>query len=276
MLASGHDDLGEIVIKQITEVLNKELLLFKKDSQNDELHQFFKNQITFEFNIESIPAQTLFQIFTHKSFSHESGGRFEHNEKLEFLGDAVLELLVTQKIMNMYPELNEGQLSKLRSSLVNEDSLSELARSLKLSEFIILGKGELKGKGHEKSSILADVFEALLGGFYKVNGFELTQMFFDELIELFNKRNNKDFWHLSSVQNFDAKTKLQEIVMQKFKTTPHYECKEIQDKGEFHINCSIEDKVIADGVFSSKKKGMQQLAAKILQENLLDHMESLC
>lgn len=276
MLAVGHDDLGEIVNKQMTEILTVEFLNLKKNYLNEELYRLFKNHAEFIFNKDSMSDKTFFNVFTHKSFSHESNNRFENNEKLEFLGDAVLELLVTEKINKLYTELDEGQLSKLRSSLVNEDSLHQLSLILKLDRLILLGKGEMKSEGYKKASILSDTFEALLGGYFLENGFEKTKNLFEEMIEVYQKKTKRNFFELSKVQSFDAKTKLQELVMKKFKSTPKYECFEIQDKGEFEINCLIDDKLIAQGVYPSKKKGMQILASKILQENLLDHMENLC
>ena len=102
-----------------------------------------------------------------------------HNEKLEFIGDAVLGLLVGNKIYALFPDKSEGELSRLRSALVNEHLLSIMSEKLALGEYLLLGMGELKEKGNEKKSILSDTFEALLGGVFIDHGFKGAEEFFD-------------------------------------------------------------------------------------------------
>src|SRR3972149_3427332 len=102
----------------------------------------------------------------HDSFAHERGGRAEHYERLEFLGDAVLNLVVSDHLYRQYPEHSEGELAKQRARLVNETALAHLGRRLRLGTFLLLGKGEEKGGGRDRSGLLADAVEAVLGAVY--------------------------------------------------------------------------------------------------------------
>src|SRR5690606_7587849 len=112
---------------------------------------------------------------THRSFAHEVKFKCEHNEKLEFLGDSVLQLIISQKLYEMYPDLKEGVLSKLRSSIVNEASLFKLAKSLELDGLILLGRGEFNEEGYLKPSLLSNLFEAILGAVYLDSNLQKTE-----------------------------------------------------------------------------------------------------
>ena len=109
---------------------------------------------------------------THKSYANERvADKIEHNEKLEFLGDAVLEIAISDILMQQLPELHEGDLSKLRAAVVNETRLASMARKIHLGKYLFLGKGEEMTKGREKPSLLADTYEAILGAVYLDSGF---------------------------------------------------------------------------------------------------------
>jgi ribonuclease-3 len=152
---------------------------------------------------------------THRSYAFESG-RVVHNERLEFLGDAVLGLVVTDLIYRWFSELAEGEMAMLRSSTVNMPVLAEMARSINLGDYILLGKGELLSGGRNKSSILADAFEALLGALYLDCGWEYAQKLIERLF------TDHVRTHVDQGVMRDFKTNLQELTVQAHGTVPEY------------------------------------------------------
>jgi ribonuclease-3 len=125
--------------------------------------------------------EILKQAITHRSFSYENGG-IPTNERLEFLGDSVLGIVVTDELYRKNPDAQEGQLAKLRAAVVNAKALADVARTLGLGEFLLLGKGEEATGGRDKSSILADAVEALLGAIYVEHGIEKSS---EVILQLF-------------------------------------------------------------------------------------------
>ncbi len=208
----------------------------------------------------------LFQALTHTSFAHESGDFSLSNEKLEFLGDSVLSLYVTEKLMEIFPDKKEGELSKLRSAIVNEDTLYELAVFFNLGKCMFFGKGEEKSGGRTKKRNLARVFEALLGAIYLDAGFEGAKPVFFSMIEKYEAKKSALFSE-SVLTSFDPKTKLQEEVLKKYKNPPRYESK---DKGnqEYEVELWIEDQLIITGHGHSKKVIEKELASKVLNHKL--------
>jgi ribonuclease-3 len=274
----GHDH-GELMsTRQITFYLNETLLPFAHTKEI--LFEEFSKNVNLPIDTSFLTPARLFEIFTHKSFHHENNRSTPHNERLEFLGDAVLDLIISDKLIRQYPEKSEGDLSKLRSALVNENSLSSMSRKLKLNQFILLGRGELKAEGFSKDSILSDVFEALLGGVYLDHGASKAFDFFDEILRFLTDKHDFVLMSDKHLNQFDAKTKLQELVMKDYKVTPNYEINEVNNN--FEIQFKINEVVIAEHTSISKKKGMQELARKILNEELLKNknikksLENLC
>ena len=205
-----------------------------------------------------IPLKDVSLAFTHKSFSHEFG--VPHQEQLEFLGDAVLQLILTEEIFLRFPTYQEGELSKLRSAIVNEKSLSTLARGLKLGDLLILGKGEYQKRLFEQDVVLADTLEALLAQIYRHHGPGFTRkVFMDWLAQFLPKAFDKEF-----LEEFDAKSKLQERVLAKYKKLPRYESALQGDK--FFITLFVNDEAVLTGLFSSKKKGEKELAQQFLSQ----------
>jgi ribonuclease-3 len=208
-----------------------------------------------------IPLRDLSLSFIHKSFSHEY--QVPHLEQLEFLGDAVLGLLLTDEIFRRFPEHKEGQLSKLRSAIVNEKSLSILARGLCLNEFLIVGRGEYRKKLFEQDTVLADSFEALLAQIYRFHGLEFTRKkFLTWLLTYIPAAFDADF-----LEDFDAKSKLQEKVLARYKKLPKYTCETLRDS--FEITLWVNEVEMARGVFSSKKTGEKELAQQVLKKGIL-------
>lgn len=194
---------------------------------------------------------------THSSYGHEvmiNRNVPKDNERLEFLGDAVLELVTSDFLYRLYETVPEGRLSKLRASLVCEPTLAECARSIRLNEFIFLGKGEQHNNGAERDSIISDAFEALIGAIYLDGGVEPASRFINRLV--LNDIESKSLF-------YDAKTELQVMVQNKFQCCPDYEV--IAEDGPPHnksylISCVINGIEYGRGSGNSKKQAQQHAA----------------
>ena len=139
----------------------------------------FEKIIKVEFKDKDI----LKQAFTHRSYLNENRkGKIGHNERLEFLGDAVLELAVTKFLYNKYPEKPEGDLTAIRAALVNTNTISDAAKKLKMNDFLLLSKGEAKDNGRARQYILANAFEAIIGAIYLDKGFDTAEKFIEKNI----------------------------------------------------------------------------------------------
>lgn len=211
--------------------------------------------------------ELLEQAFTHRSYLNErkSGSQKEvsHNERLEFLGDAVLELAVTEYLFSEYPEKPEGELTSLRAALVNTGSLSAAAERLGMEDFLLLSLGEAKDKGRAKEKILADTFEALVGAMYLDKGYEIVKKFISQNVLIYLKEIlEKGLWQ-------DSKSKLQETAQEKLGVTPYYEV--VSEKGPDHdkvftVGVYFGDDLIQDGDGKSKQEAEQSAAFNALQE----------
>lgn len=210
---------------------------------------------------------------SHKSQANElrhkveQGGEVLHNERLEFLGDAVLQLCVSQLLWNQYPDCDEGRLSKLRSALVNETALADLARDIGLGPHLRLGRGEQSSGGRNKNSILASTYEALLGAVYLDAGFEST---LKAVRQHFGTRISTADAFLASQ---DFKSVLQEKVQEDFRRAPTY--KVVSESGPDHdklfdISVSIGE-LSASGQGRSKKEAEQAAARALL--SILEKMD---
>jgi len=208
--------------------------------------------------------ELLNQALTHKSYANEvfkSMGK--DYERLEFLGDSVLDMVISHLLMEKYPESNEGELSKLRSSLVNTKRLAQRARQFNLGKYLLLGKGEDQSQGRSKHSILACVYESILGAIYLDGGHKkvskVIRSHFDPL--LFSKRKK--------VVYRDFKSRLQEYVQGIFKTVPEYNL--MKESGpphnkEFEINIRINGQTYGTGRGKNKKEAQQRAAAVTLKQ----------
>jgi ribonuclease III len=201
----------------------------------------------------------LEQALRHASWCNEhAAGKLEDNERLEFLGDAVLDLIVGHKLMTRYPQLREGELSVTRAQVVSEAGLSEVAGQLGLGEWILLGKGEEKSGGRAKPSILADAFEALLAAVYLDGGFAAAWDIADRLLA--PRIETVEFKGF-----YDFKTRLQETAQARLKATPTYRV--VQEIGPDHdkrfvVVVTIENDEWARAVGKSKKEAEQMAAAQ--------------
>lgn len=211
-------------------------------------------------------SQLLERALTHKSFHNEnniqSGG---HNERLEFLGDAVLDMALSEYLFQEYSEMDEGNLSKIRASLVNENTLATIAADIELSQEIRFGKGEALTGGALKPRLLACALEATIGAIYLDSDYAKTKNF---ILQIFNPY----FDGLGSgvVFESDYKTRLQEWAQKEHRCIPTYEL--IRETGPdhekiFHVEVKVKDKVLAQGQGRSKKLAEQSAAEKALEDN---------
>ena len=203
----------------------------------------------------------IIEALTHKSYKQPYD-----NERLEFLGDAVLDLVVGEYLFRKFKNSDEGKLSKIRASLVNETGFDKLARALNLGDYILLSNAEDNNGGREKSSLLSNAFEAIMGAIYLEGGLKKVEEIAIRLIE----ENHKEI-SLDSLFR-DYKTTLQELTQARFGITPEY--KVIASRGpdhkkEFEVAVLIENKEYARAVGKSKKIAQQEaakLAVDILKE----------
>jgi len=202
------------------------------------------------------------EALTHKSFLHEnpqaSGATYQ---RLEFLGDSVLGLIVTEALYHRHPQVAEGELSKLKSFIVRQESLAQLARVLELEKFLRVGKGEEHNLS-ENDALMADGLEALLGAIYLSGGLSLAQQSWESWVKL----SGEDLYSLNNLVEFDAKSRLQEFCMKEFKELPVYEAHE--HKNKFRVTLIIQDKPLLSVEDISKKKAALLLAQQCLKNEL--------
>jgi ribonuclease-3 len=200
--------------------------------------------------------QLLEQALTHRS----AGGL--NNERLEYLGDAILGFVVADALYHHFPEASEGQLSRLRSSLVKRDTLAKIAREHDLGAFMNLGPGELRSGGHARTSILADGIEAIFAAVYLDGGYAATRKV---ILQIFASRI--DALNLADHQK-DPKTRLQELLQSRKLGLPSYRVTEVTGdphQQTFHVLCAVEElQQEVAGAGSSRRKAEQDAAAKFL------------
>lgn len=208
--------------------------------------------------------QLLIEALTHKSYKQPY-----NNERLEFLGDAVLDLVVGQYLFENFPQHDEGKLSKMRASLVNEEGFTKLAMHLELGEYIHLSNAEENNSGRTKPSLLSNAFEAVMGAIYLEAGLERVHTIAIKILEAAHKEIS-----LESLFK-DFKTTLQELTQAQFGVTPEYKLISAtgpDHKKEFEIAVMIQDKEYARASGKSKKVAQQEaalIAMKILKKGAL-------
>jgi len=228
----------------------------KKKNNLEDLEKTVKHNFT---NIE-----LLEEALTHRSYLNEkTKWPYPHNERLEFLGDAVLELASTKSLYVKCPKEPEGKLTSLRASLVNTQMLAKVAKEINLGDYLYMSKGEIKDNGRERVTILANGMEALIGAIYLDGGFEEAFQFIEEKIML----------HLSEIMekglDRDPKSKLQEIVQEKNRATPTYDV--LADSGPDHakifkVGVFVDKKKIAEGTGQSKQEAETEAAKRALEK----------
>ncbi|MFH1346737.1 MAG: ribonuclease III [Spirochaetota bacterium] len=206
----------------------------------------------------------LYEALTHRSYLNENPSwKTPHNERLEFLGDAVLELAVTENLFAKFPEQPEGQLTSFRAALVNYQTMALVSKDLDLEDFILLSRGEKKDDGRAREVILANAIEAVIGAIYLDAGY-------NEAKKLIEKRViEKNLQRIISGGLYkDSKSHLQEIVQEKLKTTPTYSVLEEwgpDHKKIFKIGVFFGDKLAAEGEGYSKQEAESEAAKNALR-----------
>ncbi len=218
----------------------------------------FEEHIGIEFKDKTL----LRQAFTHRSYLNENKeAGFTDNERLEFLGDAVLQLAVTDHLFTLYPATSEGDLTSFRSALVNTQTLSTLAASIGMNDFLLLSHGERKDTGRARTIILADAFEALIGALYLDQGFSVAERFIaQKIFPLVAGVVAGKAW-------LDAKSRFQEAAQEHTSITPTY--KTLKESGPDHnriftIGVYLGKELIASGEGVSKQEAEQEAAQKAL------------
>lgn len=226
--------------------------------QNNNFKQF-ENKIGITFKNKDL----LMQAFLHRSYLNENKGlKMDHNERLEFLGDAVLELVVTEYLYAKYPKKPEGDLTSYRAALVNTSTLSTVATGLSMNDYLLLSKGEAKDTGRARQYILANTFESFVGALYLDGGYEQAKDFIAQnLFPLTDEIVEKGLWQ-------DAKSRFQEIAQEKINTTPQY--KTVQEIGPDHaknfvVGVYLGDELVEKGEGNSKQEAEQAAAQNALE-----------
>ncbi len=198
------------------------------------------------------------------ALTHRSKGS-KNYERLEFLGDSILGFVIAEWLYKEFPKLAEGKLSRMRSSLVRKETLADVARSLNLGEYLILGEGELKSGGFNRDSILSDVVESLIGSIYLDSDFEHAS-------EFIFKNFSDNLLSISEHSNFkDAKSQLQELMQKRGMKLPTYSILETQGEDheqEFSVECSLPDMSVTGLAVANTRRNAEQKSAALVLEQI--------
>ncbi|MFQ5454719.1 MAG: ribonuclease III [Nitrospirota bacterium] len=226
----------------------------------DEIIDSLQEKLSYRFKNKAL----IIEAITHKSYLNEAKNKTDKdNERLEFLGDAVLDLVISEYLTITYTDQREGVLSKMKSMLVNETTLADVARSIELGRYILLGKGEKMSSGGEKKSILSDTLEAVIASIYIDGGLEdakrfIMEKFENEITDIFKKESAIDY-----------KTELQELCQLRFNTLPLYRISKESGpdhQKRFEITLYINKNIYGVGTGSNKKEAEQNAASIALKE----------
>jgi len=206
----------------------------------------------------------LHTALIHSSYANEYNNSLQHNERLEFLGDAVLELIISEALYLKYPQTREGDLTRMRARLVSEPALADMARRLELQSHLYLGRGEEIQGGRERDAILCDAIESILGAVFLDSGFESVK---EVILRLF-----EDMWPTHTTRSQprkDAKSKLQEITQKQYQERPKYYLLDSfgpEHAKTYQVEIALPDGSTHTAEASSLKKAEQLAAEKALQE----------
>lgn len=215
-------------------------------------------------NIHINNQRTILQAFVHASYVNENEDFDEDNERLEFMGDAVLQILVSHRLFTNDVQLNEGDMTLYRARIVREEALAGYSRRLGLNQYLMLGSGEEKNGGRDRDSIIADLFESFLGAVYLDSGLESAQKIIDAVIE-------RDLSKVDITSVIDYKTKLQEFVQSDRREAVSYEVVNTwgpSNAPEFEVVLKLNELIFGRGIGTSKKRA-EQMAAKDAFEKLV-------
>lgn len=224
----------------------------------EQLHAF-EEKLGYAFTDQSY----LQKSFVHSSYSFEHGKDMkENNETLEFLGDAVLDLAVGYTLFTRFPQMQEGELTQLRSALVQESHLAVMARDIDLGDHLLLGKGEDASQGKEKPSILSCAFEAVIGAVFLDGGYDAARVVAERHVSPWVDERKK------TLTSADSKSRLQEMIQEKHNQGPVYVLEKTEGPDHakiFYVSVQFQDKVLAHGSASNKKEAEQNAAAEAIR-----------
>jgi ribonuclease-3 len=230
-------------------------------SNSEKLLEELENRLGYSFR----DRQLLHNALLHRSYVNENLHlQLEDNERLEFLGDAALDLAISHLLIERFPHYDEGKLSRLRAGIVNEKQLALLAAELDLGAALHLGKGEEISGGREKPSLLANAYEAVVAAVYLDGGLDTLMKVVEDHFSLFLPENE----NLPQAMDKDYKTRLQEVIQSREKTVPHYrlEAAEGPDHNKrFRVSVWLKDQLLALGSGPTKKSAQQQAAGRALR-----------
>ncbi len=221
------------------------------------------NQAQAALNLTFFDKALLQRSLTHRSYLNENPDYpLEDNERLEFLGDAILDFITGEYLYHRFPEMAEGRLTNLRSALVRTERLADFATKINLGDYLFLGKGEEDSGGRNRPAILCDAFEALVGALYLDQGMEATRLYVDKLIEPALQEV------LATDAEKDAKSQLQEMAQSEYQLTPRY--KTVKEEGPDHaklftVEAIIGNKTYGVGTGMSKQNAAQAAAHEALK-----------
>lgn len=221
------------------------------------------SQLQSETGLKFKNQELIEQAFTHRSYINEHPEISEHNERLEFLGDAVIELIVTEYLYKKFPDQPEGELTSLRSALVRRDTLSEIGQELNFDDYLRLSRGEIHNTDKAKAVILSNTTEAFVGAIFLDQGIKPVQKFLNKfLLPKLDKI-------VSSEQHIDAKSRFQEVIQEQEGITPHYKTERTSGpdhRRTFEVGLYVGDKLITRGTGSSKREAEADAASKALED----------
>ncbi|MDF1684888.1 MAG: ribonuclease III [Legionellaceae bacterium] len=226
-----------------------------QNKQSQHLTQHLNQQLDYKFKSEAYLKQAL---------THRSAGTL-HNERLEYLGDSVLNFVISNDLYKRYPELTEGELSRLRAHLVKGETLASIARELGLGGMLYLGAGEVKNKGAERKSTLADALEAIFGAVFLDAGFSTCEQV---ILRVFQKRLKQ---HTPATNIKDPKTALQEYMQAQKMLLPTYTLTHTEGEDHrklFYISCTARSLNLTEQGVSKTRRGAEQIAAQALLDKI--------
>lgn len=238
----------------------------KKENQkeNDRAKRYRQlNKLQKNLKLKFKDKSLLNRALTHRSYVNEYRTGLKDNERLEYLGDSVLAVVINEYLFKRYEEYPEGDLAKIKSAVVSETTLAKVATEINLGSFLLMGKGEERCGGRERSSILANTFEAVIGAIYLDAGLKESKRYVLSLLKSHIERIDKSSYLR------DPKTALQEYVQGKYKERPYYEV--IKESGpdhkkQFTVKLIIQGKDVSLGIGTSKRKAEMDAAKKILND----------
>ncbi len=235
------------------------------EQDQGELRQLIPQDYAQKLGINFSDPLLLTRALTHRSYLNEHPESLEDNERLEFLGDAVLDFLVGAWLYNRFPEMPEGNLTRLRSALVRTENLAQFAVSIDLGEAILLGHGERQGGGHDRPALLCATFEALIGAIYIDQGIDKVKKFIEPMLEVAAQNI------LQANRDKDPKSTLQEWAQSQGMGTPYY--KTVSSYGPDHAKNFIVEVHIGTSVYGSGNGHSKQAAAKLAAEQALKSLK---